>query len=285
MLRDVKTMVGFAIEATDGDLGHVKDFYFDDDSWVIRYLIVETGTWLSNRKVLVSPISMGEPNWSAEKLPVRLTREQVRACPSIDTDKPVSREYEQNFGGYYGYPNYWGSDGLWGAGYYPWTLYGGTPYEESISENGMEPGYRRRMQHMADEHRNADPHLRSCDAITGYHIHATDGDIGHIEGMLVDERTWAIRYLVLNTSNWWLGHSVLVAPEWITDVSWIERTVTIDLAREVIKDSPQWNPSLLPDRPQEARIYQHYGRKGYWEYAPISTMVPPVQTDRPRAHT
>jgi len=283
VLRNVKDMIGFAIEATDGALGHVRDFYFDNEAWVIRYLVVETGSWLSSRKVLVSPYSMGEPNWSSEKLPVRLTRDQVRASPSIDTDKPVSRRNELDFGGYYGYPNYWGSTGLWGAGYYPGTMYPGAG--GGVSEHAAEQGYRNRMEHLADQHSNDDPHLRSCNAVIQYHIHAADGDIGHVQGMLVDEKSWAIRYLVINTSNWWLGHEVLVAPEWITEVNWPQRTVNVDLSRQAIKESPHWDPALLPDRPQEAKVYQHYGRKGYWEYETLASIPPPIHTDRPRAHS
>ncbi|MBW4052671.1 MAG: PRC-barrel domain containing protein, partial [Proteobacteria bacterium] len=189
MLRNVKDMIGFAIEATDGALGHVRDFYFDDEAWVIRYLVIETGSWLSNRKVLISPYSMGEPNWSSEQLPVRLTRDQVRASPSIDTDKPVSRQNELDFSGYYGYPNYWGSTGLWGTGYYPGTMYPGAGGR--VSERLTEPDNRKRAQHSAGQRGNDDPHLRSCNAVIRYHIHAEDGDIGHVQGMLVDEKTWA----------------------------------------------------------------------------------------------
>ena len=284
MLRNVKDMVGFGIEATDGALGQVRDFYFDDEAWVIRYLVIETGSWLSNRKVLVSPYSMGEPNWSSQKLPVQLTREQVRASPSIDTDKPVSRQHELSFGGYYGYPNYWGSSGLWGEGYYPSRMYMGAGYGGAVADHGAGPGGRRGMAYRAAERSDADPHLRSCNAVIGYHIHATDGEIGHVQGMLVDEKSWAIRYLVINTSNWWLGHAVLVAPEWITDVSWKERTVTVDLTRQAIKDSPQWDPALLPDRPQEALVYQHYGRKGYWEYETLASLPPRHRTEHAQAH-
>jgi uncharacterized protein YrrD len=277
-------MLGFAIEATDGALGHVRDVYFDDEAWVVRYLVVETGDWLSNRKVLVSPISVDEPMWRSEKLPVRLTREQVRASPSIDTDKPVSRQHELSFGGYYGYPNYWGSSGFWGEGYYPSRMYMGAGYGGAVADHGAGPGGRRGMAYRAAERSDADPHLRSCNAVIGYHIHATDGDVGHVQGMLVDEKSWAIRYLIVNTSNWWLGHQVLVAPEWITDVSWMDRKVMIDLTRQAIRESPHWDPALLPDRPQETSIYQHYGRMGYWEYEPLVANAPPIDTERAPAH-
>ena len=122
MLREVKDMVGSTIAATDGDIGHVRDFYFDDEAWVIRYLFVETGTWLANRKVLVSPMALRELNWDVDRFPVGLTREQVRNSPGIDTDKPVSRQHELEFHHYYGYPYYWGSSGFWGMVYYPGSM-------------------------------------------------------------------------------------------------------------------------------------------------------------------
>jgi hypothetical protein len=167
MLRDVKDLIGFAIEATDGALGHVRDVYFDDEAWVIRYLVVETGKWLSSRNVLVSPLSMDEPKWALEKLPVRLTREQVRASPSVDTDKPVSRQHEREFGTYYAYPNYWGSTGLLGAGYYlgagrsSWTVSKGIADVAPGSEHVAVQGERQRMAHVAAKHSAGNSHLRS----------------------------------------------------------------------------------------------------------------------------
>jgi len=265
MLRDVNDMVGMPIDATDGALGHVRDFYFDDETWVIRYLIVETGNWLSNRKVLVSPIAMDESHWTSEKLPVRLTRAQVRECPSIDTDKPVSRQHESQFSGYYGYPKYWGGGGLWGEGSYPAALLTGVGY--GAAGSGYLAGQARQARWMpvADQGEGGDPHLRSCNAVAEYHVHAVDGEIGHVQDMLVDEKSWAIRYLIVNTSYWWLGHPVLIAPEWITELNWMDRKVMTDLTCQAIKESPRWDPAQRLDRPQEALIYGHYGRKGYWQ--------------------
>jgi uncharacterized protein YrrD len=285
VLRNVKDLAGFGIEATDGALGHVRDFYFDDEAWVIRYLIVETGSWLSNRKVLVSPYSMGEPNWSSGKLPVQLTREQVRKSPDIDTKEPVSRQHELEYSGFYRYPYYWIGSGIWGAEYYPDAMLTGTASGGSGSDYLAAQVERERLARSAGQRDPVEPHLRSCNEVKGYHISAADGEIGHVQGMLVDEKSWAIRYLVINTSNWWLGHEVLVAPEWITDVSWKERTVTIDLTRQAIKDSPHWDPALLPDRPQEALVYQHYGRKGYWEYETLASLPPRHGTEHARAHS
>ena len=198
MLRSMKDMEDYTIGATDGSIGRVKDFYFDDQAWVIRYLIVATGDESPQRKVLISPISIGRPNWSEKILPVSLTRAQVRKSPDIDTDKPVSRQHEMGYLGYYGYGTYWGGGGLWGAGIYPDELQAGLQNEVSGAD----------ARHPGD-----DVHLRSGNEIMRYYVHASDGDLGHVQGLIVDEKSWAIRYIIVNTSNWWLGHEVLIAPE------------------------------------------------------------------------
>jgi len=264
MLRSMHDLEDYAIHATDGIIGHVKDFYFDDEAWVIRYLVVDTGSWLSSRKVLISPIALGHPDWAKKVLPVSITKEQVKNSPHIDTDKPVSRQHEMRYLGYYGYPYYWGGAGLWGGGAYPGMMltgYGGlasTPYAE-----GPEAA-EAHEQAEAARHQDDDLHLRSCKAVVGYHLQATDGDIGHVQGMLVDEETWAIRYMIVDTSNWWLGHKVLIAPQWIKDVSWPDATVSVDLTRQMVKDAPPYDPAAQLDRAQETGIYEHYDRPGYW---------------------
>jgi uncharacterized protein YrrD len=263
MLRSMNDLEGYAIGATDGTVGQVKDFYFDDEAWVVRYLVVETGAWLNSRKVLISPFSIGVPNWNDKLLPVTITQEQVKNSPDIDTEKPVSRQHESEYLGYYGYPSYWGGSALWGGELYPDMLLPGalgvaSPYESRGEE---QEAYTRAE---ALRHRNDDPHLRSCKAVVGYHIVASDGEIGHVHGLLVDERSWAIRYLVVNTSNWWVGHQVLIAPQWIAEVSWSEATVTVDLTREAVREAPPYDESSKLDRQQEVGIYKHYGRPGYW---------------------
>ena len=264
MLRSMKDLEGYAIRATDGNIGHVKDFYFDDEAWVIRYFVVATGSWLSSREVLISPIAIGEPDWSNNVLPVSITKEQVKNSPDIDTDKPVSRQHEMRYLGYYGYPSYWGGSGLWGGGAYPGMMmtsdgvFGSTLY---VADPEAQEAYAR-----ADEarHRDDDLHLRSCQAVMDYRIHASDGDIGHVQGLLVDEQTWAIRYMIVNTSNWRLGHQVLIAPQWIKSVSWPEATVSVDLTRQAVKDAPEYDSTAPLDRTQEMGIHEHYGRPGYW---------------------
>ena len=265
MLRSLKEMENYSVLAKDGPIGEVKDFYFDDEKWVIRYLIVDTGNWLASRKVLVSPLALGHPDWAKKMLPVSLTREQVKNCPGIDTDQPVSRQYERGFLGYYGYPYYWGSEELWAGNVYPNMMmpgYGGFASMPDPIQSSEDLDYARDA---AAQHQNDDPHLRSCKAVTGYHVHATDGDIGHVQGFLVDQDTWAIRYIIVDTSNWWLGHQVLIAPIWMQDINRPEETVSLALTREAVKNSPAYDPAKPLDREHEARLHEHYGHSGYWE--------------------
>jgi len=266
MLHQTKDLQDLAIVATDGAIGDVEDFYFDDEAWAIRYLVVEAGSWLSSRKVLISPIAAGKPDWEHKKLPVSLTREQVKSSPDIDTKMPVTRQHETDYLDYYSYPYYWGGIGLWGRGGYPNMLMPGyAGYGSATAARAEVDAAQARTE---ARQRDNDPHLRSCKAVVGYHIEASDGEIGHVQGMLVDDESWAIRYLVLSTSNWWLGHDVLVAPQWIKSVSWAEQTVTVDLTRDALKRAPTYDPALPLAREMEIAVYKHYGRAGYWSGAP-----------------
>ena len=257
MLRSMKDMEDYTIGATDGIIGRVKDFYFDDDAWVIRYLVVDAGE--GQRKVLISPISIGQPNWSEKILPVSLTRRQVAHSPDIDTDKPMSRQQEMGYLGYYGYGSYWGGGGLWGAGIYPDVLQAGLQGSGTRTDKSAS-----HPEAVAERYRHDDPHLRSGNAVMRYYVHASDGDMGHVAGFLVDEKSWAIRYLIVNTSNWWLGHEPLIAPQWIEHVDWVESTVSVGLTREAIKHSPPYDSAAPLDREHKAGIHTHYGRTGYW---------------------
>jgi uncharacterized protein YrrD len=263
MLRTLKDFEKCAIGASDGDIGRVKDVYFDDHAWVVRYLIVETGSWLLSREVLISPISILKPDWSMHTLVAAITRDQVKNSPDIDTDKPVSGQHEAKYLGYYGYPGYWGGTGMWGDGMVPMAMYpgdGGIPGGAAGRQQAIEESIRAERE----RHRDDDQHLRSCTAVIGYHIHATDGEVGHVDGFLIDDETWAIRYLVVNTSNWWLGHRVLVAPQWVDSVNWTDQTVAIDVSREAVKTAPLYDPSAELNREREMALYTHYDRPPYW---------------------
>lgn len=265
MLRSMNDLEGYAIRATDGPVGHVKDFYFDDQAWVVRYIVVETGSWLLSRKVLISPIAIGQPDRTEKVLPVSITREQVKNSPDIDTDKPISRQHEMQYFGYYGYyPYYWGGAGIWGGGAYPGAMLTGVGYAGSGAEYLAAQADQARVARETGQHQDDDPHLRSGNAVMKYHIEASDGGIGHVQGLLLDEETWAIRYLIVDTSNWWLGHQVLIAPQWIQNVSWPDRTVSVNLTRQSVKDAPPYVSAATLDRDEEIGLHKHYKRAGYW---------------------
>ena len=247
MLHSTNEILDFSIHATDGVIGQVKDFYFDDATWVIRYFVVDTGGWLQTEKVLISPIALGHPDWKGKALPVSLTREQVKNSPDIDTDQPVSRQHEMRYLEYYGFSYYWGGPGLWGGGPYPSLMMsgnGGLDPTQYVAQPEEEKVY---ALAEAARHQDDDPNLRSSNAVRNYHILAIDGDIGHLEGLLVDEQAWAIRYLVVDTSNWWLGHKVVIAPQWVENVSWSDAIIYVKLTRQAVKDAPPYDPSNPPD--------------------------------------
>ena len=264
MLRTLKDLEGYSLHATDGVIGHVTDFYFDDKAWVIRYLVVDTGSWLSRRKVLISPYGIGLPDWRARTLPVAVTKAQVKASPDIDSHKPISRQHEILYLRHYGYPFYWGGAGLWGGGSYPAIMV--PDYQDFTAVPPADLSAQQRALALDEQagHRDDDSHLRDCNTVLDYHVQATDGDIGHVEGMLVDDDNWAIRYLVVNTSNWWLGHKVLVAPNWIRAISWHDATVALDLTQKAVQDAPTYETDVPLLRDGESGIYRHYGRDGYW---------------------
>ena len=256
MLRSVNDLKGYSIHATDGDVGEVVEFYFDDEKWTIRYVVADTGNWLTGRKVLISPVALGRVDWNSKKLNAAMTREQVQNSPDIDTDKPVSRQHETAYYDYYGYPYYWAGPYLWGPVPYPadYPAYAGSTPSSVEREVA------------AAEKQQEDVHLRSTNEVTGYYIGASDGDIGHVEDFLIDDENWTIRYMVVDTRNWWPGKKVLVAPDWIKSISWADSKVYVDLSRDSIKNGPEYNPSVPMDRDYEGRLYQHYGRPKYWSH-------------------
>jgi hypothetical protein len=247
MLRNVTRLKGFTIRARDGDMGIVDQFYFDDESWAIRYLIVNAGEWFGGRLVLVSPLGLRKVDWQSRLLDVALTKKQVEDSPPIDTHKPVSRQHEAAYLGYYGYPSYWAAPN------YPAAL---AVRKEALAEA-------EELQARAGQEA-ADSHLRSTSEVTGYHIEASDGEIGHVRDFIVDDETWAIRYLEVDTQNWWPGKKVLVSPQWISRVSWPDSKVYIDLSRESLQNGPEWDETVPVTREYEHRLYDYYARSPYW---------------------
>jgi hypothetical protein len=245
MLNTAKALKGYKLDSLDGEIGRTKEFYFDDRYWVVRYLVADTGTWLTSRKVLVSPYALSTVNAADHDIAVNLTRKQIEDSPSLDSDRPVSRQFEDDYYGYYGWPSYWGGPYMWGS--YPYMMRD-----------------RERWADIIHDAEGWDPHLRSTHDVTGHRIEARDGEIGHVEDFVIDDDTWAIRYLCVSTRNWWPGKKVLISPQWIDRVSWSESTVVLNLTRDAIKQSPEYTEKSLLTRDYETGLYGHYNRQGYW---------------------
>ena len=225
MQQRLNKIIGYAIRAIDGNLGKVHEFYFDDATWTIRYMVVETGNWLSGRKVLISLVALGKPDWESRTFSVNLTCDQVRKSPDIDTERPVYRQHEAELHAYYQWPLYW--EGGYGG------TFGITPFP--LFENPVK-------QEPSASERKDDPHLRSTRHVTGYHIHATDGEIGHVDDLIVDDENWRISYLVVNTGNWLSGRNVLIPSAWIKSVNWADSSVFLVRSRDAVKSSPEFDP-------------------------------------------
>ena len=245
MLRRAKQLTDYKLGARDGEIGKVKEFYFDDQSWTVRYLIADTGGWLTGRQVLISPYALEPANERSEVIPVDLTKSQIEQSPSLAVDRPVSRQYESDYYSYYCWPGYWGGPYTWGLSAYP-----------TRGRNGWSEASRR----AEDE----DPHLRSTMDVTGHDIQARDGEIGHVEDFVIDDETWAIRYLIVDTKNWWPGKKVLISTRWIERISWEESKVFINLTREAIRQGPEYTDETLITRDHETKLHRHYNREGYW---------------------
>ena len=255
MFRSATGFKGMTIAALDGNIGSVKDLYFDDRTWTVRYLVVDTGTWLPGRQVLISPLSV-QGTSSKDEVAVSLNQEQVKGSPSIDTDRPVNRQHETELLSYYGYPYYWAGPYRWGLADYAGALtIPPLPPSDPVAE---EMAARARQE-------QGDPSLRSVLDVTGYSIAASDGAIGHVEDFLIDEPAWAIRYMVVDTRNWLPGKKVIVSPEWIESVSWPESTVHVSLRRDHIEAAPEYDPTRSLERAEESRLFEHHGRQKYWE--------------------
>ncbi len=215
MLHNLKELYGNKLSAIDGDIGHIKDFYFDDKTWVVRYLVADTGSWLLGRLVLLTPHAFAKLNPTEKTLHLKLHKKQIEQSPSIEAHKPVSRQYEIEYYRYYGWPAYWDGGAMWGLGGLPMVV--PPPKDE-----------RETLKHY---HHRDDKHLQSTAAVTGYQIQATDGPLGRVSGFMVDARSWAIRDVVVETGHWYAGKEILIATGRIDRISYEESTVFVNLSQ------------------------------------------------------
>ena len=248
MLFKTKSLQNYQLDSLDGEIGKFLEFYFDDTHWTIRYLVADTGNWLTGREVLISPYALVAALKKENRIAINLTKKQIEESPSLNSDKPVSRQFEMEYHGYYGWPSYWGGPSTWGFSHIPAS-------DPDLLGASVE-----------DVRDPDDRHLRSTEEVTGYHIETIDGKIGHVADFIIDDETWAIRYLVIDTRNWWPGKKVLISPEWIERVSWRESKVFVNLSRDVIKTAPDYVEEGLITRDYERGLFRHYGRDVYWAH-------------------
>lgn len=218
VLHRTKELVGDRIVATDGEVGQVDDVYFDDQRWGMRYLVVNTGDWLQGRKVLISPASIDRSRSAEAAISVNLSRKQVAQSPDVDTEKPVSRQYEEAYASYYGYPYYWAA--------------------APVPIPPVLPSDEERRERSEAERKASESHLRSSEEVIGYAIEASDGTVGHVEDLLVDDGSWSVAELVVDTRNWLPGRNVLVSPSAVEGIDWKARQVRLRMRREEIERQP-----------------------------------------------
>lgn len=238
MLRSIHDLHGFTIHAEDGEIGKMRDLYFDDGRWIVRYVVVDTGKWLPGRQVLISPASVKGVDWFGRTIPVTLTRDQVRNSPDVLTHQPVSRQHEADLSAYYGWPSYW-----------------------TVEPFGFEPAPVLPLPPGEPPAVKGDPHLRSAHEVKGYHIGAPDGPIGHVSDFVFDDTSWQIAFLIVGAGSWLHQRLVLLKPDWISGIAWDERTVAVNLSREAVGTSPLFAP-VFPISPEYLeQLMKHYNGK------------------------
>jgi len=232
MLEDIKHLYGRKLGATDGDIGHIKDFYFDDKTWKLRYIVADTGSWLSGRQVLLSPDAFGahafgKLEMNTDVLRVNLTRKQIEDSPSIDSHRPVSRQYEEDYYRYYGWPAYWSAGGVGGIG--------GVSGFPGIAVPIMPA-----IHPVPEKYPRADLHLRSARATAGYQVDAIDGKMGSLSSFMVDGKTWTIHDLAIETGHWYAGKTILIPTRNVLRIGYEDSTVFIDFKAEDLRRTEKY---------------------------------------------
>ena len=261
MNRMLNDWTGSIVRATDGEVGTIAQFYFDDLTWIIRYMAVDTGIGLASRQVLISMAALCKADWKERVFAVTLPTAQVRSSPQTNIDAPVSRQHEIDLHAHYAWPNYWG-----GGFYFP---LGYSMDWDTCGEAEM------RLETLSAGVRKLDPHLMCTRDVADFQVHAVDGNIGHLEDCLVDDKTWAVRYFVVNTRNWLPGRRVLVSPQWIRKMEWAKKNVFVNLTRDAVKKGPQCDPSKPISLGYEGKLLKHLQKPEVADWVVFKFDAPP----------
>jgi uncharacterized protein YrrD len=251
VLYRIERLIGMPVSADDGEIGRISDVLFDDTHWAVRHLVCDSGGWLGGRQVLIAPHAVETIDWTQSQVHLRLSRQRIKDSPGLESGAPVSRQHEADLYGYYGYPYYWGGPLLWGASSYP-LLSSMSPSPVQARPAGLAAA-------------NDDAHLHSARQVIGYQVKTTTEPVGHLQDLLVDDQTWAVRYLLVDTRNWWPGKHVVIPPQWITRLDWAAQVVTLDVDRDTVRDAPEFDPGNSFSRSAEVDLYRHYQRPVYWQ--------------------
>jgi hypothetical protein len=244
MLRSVKNLTGFTIAAADGEIGKVKDIYFDDLTWKVRYFVVETGNWLVGRKVLLSPVALHPVDMERKNFPTSLTKEQVKSSPDIDADKPVSVQQEEQLHKHY----LWPQQREGGLGFMTTGMVGGViapdiPLEERLAKNTDSDS--KVEDELPEFEIPGDKHLRSFDSSNGYAVHANDGDYGAVYDFLIEDTLWTIPFVVIKAGNLFSNKKVLRPTSSIEKIEWANSSVYISHSVDFLKHLPEFKEDQL----------------------------------------
>ncbi len=216
MIQSVTNLYGASLAATDGSIGSIEDFYFDDQSFAVRYLVADTGSWLSGRLILLSPFAFGSFDQQRKELPVQLTRYQIEDSPPITRHQPITRQHEIDHFGHYGWPSYWEGSSLWGPSSYPVVIQA-APWGLTNQEK---------------HHHREDRFLQSAKDIMGYEIHTTDGVIGTLADILIDDTQWLIKDFIIETGHWYSGKRIRLLPEHIQRIRSQDSVIVVNLTKK-----------------------------------------------------
>jgi hypothetical protein len=257
MLTSLSRLHGSAVQGFDGEVGSVARFLLQVNPWVVRYIVVSTGTWSEGGEVLISPWSIAPGTVISDRVALSLNRDQVRQSPRYDAEEALTREHERALLAHYGYPMYWVGPMLWG----PVPAAAGMPPPEPAGPTPTSDDDRHLGTTMVD---SPVAGLADSRQVVGTHLQARDGDIGHVHDFLVESESWRVRYLVIDTKNWWTGRQVLIAPEWIDSFEWPDHKVHVSVDRAAIENAPEYDPDRTLSREDEVALYRHYRRGPYW---------------------
>ncbi|MCB0393149.1 MAG: hypothetical protein KDD25_01240 [Bdellovibrionales bacterium] len=237
MIRCLSELTGYDINAIDGKVGSCVDFLFDDQSWTVRHLVVDTGGWIPGRKVIVPPSSINRVNWKDGELDLEFNKKKLEESPSLSKDAPVSRQYEEKYYNYMGWPPYWGLGFTMRSGFNPRN----TDIEREQSKNTIVTT------------------TRSFKEVLGYEISNKEDTFGSVEDVIVSDANWKVTGFVVRLSKWLPSDRVIMPLSDIEEISWLGQSLNSLKTKEQIKALQKYSPHDGVNAVSEVRFYDYTG--------------------------